>query len=41
MVAQVVDLTRAAPQSGSYRGVSAMGLFWSQHLVAPAEPPTT
>lgn len=31
--AGVVDLTRTAPQSGSYRGVSAMGLFWSQHLV--------
>ena len=31
--AGVVDLTRTAPQSGSYRGVSAMGLFWSQRLV--------
>ncbi|MBV8220023.1 MAG: acyl-CoA thioesterase/BAAT N-terminal domain-containing protein, partial [Solirubrobacterales bacterium] len=29
--AGMVDLSRAAPQSGSYHGVSAMGLFWSQH----------
>ncbi len=26
----VADLTRMAPASGSYRGVDAMGLFWSQ-----------
>lgn len=25
----IVDLTRMAPASGSYRGVDAMGLFWS------------
>jgi len=31
--AGVVDLARVAPQSGSYHGVSAMGLFWSQHYV--------
>jgi len=31
--AGVVDLARAAPGSGSYHGVSPMGLFWSQHLV--------
>ncbi|HUJ33776.1 MAG TPA: acyl-CoA thioesterase/bile acid-CoA:amino acid N-acyltransferase family protein [Solirubrobacteraceae bacterium] len=28
-----VDLARVAPRSGSYRGVSATGLLWSQHLV--------
>jgi hypothetical protein len=43
--AGVVDLTRAAPHSGSYRGVSAMGLFWSEHLVhggsAAASPTVT
>lgn len=27
----VVELAREAPLSGSYSGVSAMGLFWSQH----------
>ena len=27
-----VDLADSAPTSGSYRGVSPMGLFWSQHL---------
>lgn len=37
--AGVVDLTRAAPQSGSYRGVSAMGLFWSEHLVRAGSTP--
>jgi dienelactone hydrolase len=31
--AGVVDLASAAPRSGSYHGVSPMGLFWSQHLV--------
>jgi len=31
--AGVVDVARVAPRSGSYHGVSAMGLFWSQHLV--------
>ena len=31
--AGVVDLSRSAPRSGSYHGVSAMGLFWSQHRV--------
>ncbi len=31
--AGVVDLASMAPQSGSYHGVSAMGLFWSQRLV--------
>lgn len=31
--AGVIDLTREAPRSGSYHGVSAMGLFWAQHLV--------
>ena len=31
--AGVVDLTHDAPQSGSYRGVSAMGLFWSEHHI--------
>ena len=27
----VVDLASSAPLSGSYRGASAMGLFWSEH----------
>lgn len=27
----VVDLTRDAPLSGDYQGVSAMGLIWAQH----------
>jgi len=40
-----VDLTRTAPLSGSYHGVSAMGLFWSQRLAragsGPASPTTT
>ncbi|MGU3576195.1 acyl-CoA thioesterase/bile acid-CoA:amino acid N-acyltransferase family protein [Brucellaceae bacterium C25G] len=27
----IVDLTRDAPVSGDYQGVSAMGLIWSQH----------
>ena len=31
--AGVVDLASMAPQSGSYHGVSPMGLFWSQRLV--------
>ena len=44
--AGVIDLTRAAPESGSYRGVSAMGLLWSEHLVpagaaAPSPSVTT
>ncbi|MGH2883894.1 MAG: acyl-CoA thioesterase/BAAT N-terminal domain-containing protein, partial [Solirubrobacteraceae bacterium] len=34
--AGVIDLTRTAPDSGSYRGVSAMGLLWSEHLVRAA-----
>ena len=41
--AGVIDLTRTAPDSGSYRGVSAMGLLWSEHLVragAAATSPT-
>lgn len=41
--AGVLDLTRTAPTSGSYRGVSAMGLLWSEHLVragAAAPSPT-
>jgi Acyl-CoA thioester hydrolase/BAAT N-terminal region/BAAT / Acyl-CoA thioester hydrolase C terminal len=28
-----LDLDRAAPLSGSYRGVSGMGLFWSERFV--------
>jgi dienelactone hydrolase len=40
--AGVVDLTASAPLSGSYRGVSAMGLFWSQRLVdRGSDPPGT
>jgi dienelactone hydrolase len=44
--AGVVDVSRSAPRSGSYRGVSAIGLFWSQHLVragaaAAASPSVT
>lgn len=44
--AGVLDLARVAPRSGSYRVVSAMGLFWSQHLVrggsaAAANPTVT
>ena len=31
--AGVVNVARMAPQSGSYHGVSPMGLFWSQRLV--------
>jgi len=31
----LVDLARDAPVSGSYRGVSPMGLFWSEHRVGP------
>lgn len=41
--AGVIDLTQTAPESGSYRGVSAMGLLWSEHLVragAAAPSPT-
>ena len=30
----VIDLADSAPTSGSYRGVSAMGLFWSQDQVS-------
>ncbi len=36
-----VDLTHAAPLSGSYRGVSPMGLFWSQHQVGSGAGSTT
>jgi len=35
----VVDLARDAPLSGSYRGVSAMGLFWAQHQTGPGSAP--
>lgn len=34
-----VDLGRRAPLSGSYRGVSSMGLFWSQRLLSPGARP--
>src|SRR4030088_933171 len=34
-----VDLGRRAPLSGSYRGVSPMGLLWSERLVAPGSGP--
>lgn len=30
----VINLADSAPTSGSYHGVSAMGLFWSQHRVS-------
>lgn len=30
----VISLADSAPTSGSYRGVSEMGLFWSQHRVS-------
>jgi Acyl-CoA thioester hydrolase/BAAT N-terminal region len=30
----VINLADSAPTSGSYRGVSEMGLFWSQHRVS-------
>ncbi|MBV9006085.1 MAG: acyl-CoA thioesterase/BAAT N-terminal domain-containing protein [Solirubrobacterales bacterium] len=32
----VVDLARDAPITGSYEGISPMGLFWSQHEVGTA-----
>jgi dienelactone hydrolase len=34
-----VDLTTMAPVSGSYSGVSAMGLFWSGRRDPPPSPP--
>ena len=34
-----VDLTRMAPQSGSYSGVSPMGLMWSAERVSTEPPP--
>ncbi len=34
-----VDLTRMAPQSGSYSGVSPMGLLWSAERVSTEPPP--
>lgn len=37
--AGVIDLARTAPRSGSYRGVSPMGLFWSEHFVGAASGP--
>lgn len=37
--AGTVDLTRDAPLSGSYRGVSPMGPIWSQVEVSPATGP--
>ncbi len=37
--AGVVGLARSAPRSGSYRGVSPMGLFWSQHLTRQGTAP--
>jgi dienelactone hydrolase len=33
----IVDLTRMAPANGSYRGVDAMGLFWSAHRDSSAD----
>ncbi|WP_159911923.1 acyl-CoA thioester hydrolase/BAAT C-terminal domain-containing protein [Pantoea sp. 18069] len=33
-----VDLTRDAPESGSYSGVSAMGLIWSQTQAIAGQP---
>lgn len=38
--AGVVDLARAAPRSGSYHGVAALGLLWSQHFVRAGSTPT-
>jgi BAAT / Acyl-CoA thioester hydrolase C terminal/Acyl-CoA thioester hydrolase/BAAT N-terminal region len=41
----VVDLSEVAPRSGSYHGVSTMGLFWSEHYMraglTPADAATT
>lgn len=34
-----VDLSTAAPESGSYDGVSAMGLFWSMQRIAGEPTP--
>ncbi len=36
----VVNLARTAPLSGSYRGVSTLGLLWSEHLRTPGPPPS-
>jgi pimeloyl-ACP methyl ester carboxylesterase len=35
----IVDLSQQAPRSGSYRKISAMGLFWSQHQVSSGSAP--